>query len=153
MICQNCENGNHDQLLSKDEVCNCICHPGKEVVDGVDVSEIEGFPFVDSEGITSMIVAVSNYAVTHDHKDKKENRLCEFMSRMLEVSQHSNEFQKHLYVCKQLLHQVNRTTGLMQIYVTGVIIGLFLTRPEIMPPLDSLGKIDLDTTSNDKFKM
>lgn len=148
--CTACMKGNHE--TDPQCICDCPCHnfSGQDIDWGgakYKESSSSTFPIITKEEISLYITSIGEHLVkqlklstnnnieltTTNNMSSIDDPLATFMVSITKISHESKEFQQFLYACKQLLHTTNRTTGLMNIYTTGVLIGYFLAKPEMLP--------------------
>jgi hypothetical protein len=56
-----------------------------------------------------------------------------YLKGLLVVSESSDRFNSLIYHLKQMIHVINRTTALENAYIMGVMIGIFMCKPELVP--------------------
>lgn len=158
--CSNCVIGDHFEIANPN--CDCYCHVdnSKENSKEMELYEYgktgeeafkdsvkpkEEFPKATSEEISFYIKSLGklkkslNPITSNNDKEAIENMnniFLQFLASVGLVSYNSEEFQKLIYNVKQVLHLINRTTGLMDMYLIGVAIGFFLAKPEMFPIIE-----------------
>ena len=119
-----------------------------EYIDKQESSSTPSFPSTTPEEISLIFKVVGehgkkvvpNTPETIEDLKEVDDPLLQFLTLVVKQSMNSKEFQSYMYGCKQMLHLFNRTTGLTNAYLSGVAVGFFLAKPEMMPVGE--GKID-----------
>lgn len=132
MTCNDCLNGVHDICST---ACDCACNPIRE-----DYPSFT-FPSTTPEEISLILKALGehgrakapNLPETITELKEIDDPLLRFLTLVAENSHKSKEFNEFMYACKQMLHLINRSSGLTNAYLAGVGIGYFLARPEMLP--------------------
>ncbi len=146
LVCTSCSFGEHN--IEGIETCSCPCHQGFAELGSIkgDKGKVEPafsstigskdtntFPEVTTKEISLYVKTIQHHGQVMVKHGIESDPLTNFMNSIGKISWESKEFQHFMYHCKQLLHLANRTTGLTNAYLVGVLIGVFLVKPELLP--------------------